>query len=109
MHQCVYIYSDLDARRVQIVLEQNTIMKLRSILLIVWALFALLSHAYGEIRFCPKEMTLDGSCPLGTSGESCFLEFLNRLGASAMPMNCSCKDDPSHNKRQCTCNVVCNT
>ncbi|KAG4399556.1 hypothetical protein AAZX31_08G248600 [Glycine max] len=84
-------------------------MKLRSILLIVWALFALISHTYGEIRFCPKEMTLDGSCPLGTSGQSCFLEFLDRLGASAMPMNCSCKDDRTKNKRLCTCNVVCRT
>ncbi|KAL2329745.1 hypothetical protein Fmac_017326 [Flemingia macrophylla] len=61
----------------------------------------------GEIRFCPKEMTFDGACPLGTSGQSCFLEFLDRLGASAMPMHCSCKDLASVKKRACTCDVVC--
>ncbi|KAK7395164.1 hypothetical protein VNO78_15710 [Psophocarpus tetragonolobus] len=83
-------------------------MKLQSILLVVWALFSLLSYTYGDIRFCPKQIALDGSCPLGTSGQSCFLEFLARFGASAMPMKCSCKDDsPNHKRRLCTCYVVC--
>nr|KYP54439.1 Defensin-like protein 242 family [Cajanus cajan] len=82
-------------------------MKLSSTLLIVCTVLALFSHAYGEIRFCPKEMTFDGSCPLGTSGRSCFEEFLSLLGASAMPMNCSCKDNSSQHKRICKCDIVC--
>ncbi|TKY65000.1 Defensin protein 242 [Spatholobus suberectus] len=74
-------------------------MKLQSILLILWALSALFSHTYGDIRFCREDMTLDGLCPSGTSGETCFLEFLGKLGARAMPMNCTCKDHRSKNKR----------
>ncbi|KAG4973026.1 hypothetical protein AAZX31_11G033400 [Glycine max] len=82
-------------------------MKLRSILLSVCVLFAIFSHTYGEISFCPKKMTLDGLCPLGSLGQTCFHEFLARLGASAMPMNCTCKDHHFKNKRTCTCDVVC--
>nr|KYP76483.1 LOW QUALITY PROTEIN: Putative defensin-like protein 244 [Cajanus cajan] len=81
-------------------------MKLPNTFLLVLVLFALLSHTYGKIQFCPKEMTFDGSCPLGTSG-SCFSEFLARLGASAMPMHCNCKDLTSQHQRACTCDVVC--
>ena len=51
-------------------------------------------------------MVFDGQCPLGTSGMSCFREFLARLGASAMPMSCSCNNAGSNN-RKCTCQVVC--
>ncbi|KAK7374702.1 hypothetical protein VNO80_08139 [Phaseolus coccineus] len=80
--------------------------KFQSSVLIVLALFALFSQTYGEIKFCPKDMVFDGQCPLGTSGMSCFREFLARLGASAMPMNCSC-NNVAGNKRKCTCNVVC--
>ncbi|ESW11358.1 hypothetical protein PHAVU_008G023200 [Phaseolus vulgaris] len=80
--------------------------KFQSSVLIVLALFALFSQIYGEIKFCPKDMVFDGQCPLGTSGMSCFREFLARLGASAMPMSCSCNNAGS-NKRKCTCQVVC--
>ncbi|KAK7340755.1 hypothetical protein VNO77_21467 [Canavalia gladiata] len=83
-------------------------MKQGSILLIVWALFALFSHTYGdEIKFCPKDMVLDGSCPNGTSGRSCFEEFLGQAGAGAMPHGCRCQDLSAQHKRKCTCQVVC--
>ncbi|BAT83175.1 hypothetical protein VIGAN_04028900 [Vigna angularis var. angularis] len=80
--------------------------KLQSSVLVVMALFVLFSQTYGEWKFCPKSMVFDGQCPLGSSGRSCFDEFLARLGASATPMKCTCDNLPS-NKRNCTCQVVC--
>ncbi|KAK7374701.1 hypothetical protein VNO80_08138 [Phaseolus coccineus] len=81
--------------------------KLHSSVLIVLALFALFSQTYGdELKYCSKDKVLDGQCPLGTSRFSCFEEFLDRFGASAMPKNCRCKNLPSQ-KRKCTCDIVC--
>ncbi|KAK7340756.1 hypothetical protein VNO77_21468 [Canavalia gladiata] len=78
-------------------------MKQGSILFIVCALFALFSHTYGdEIKFCPKNMVFDGSCPNGTSGRSCFEEIQSELGQVAMPHDCSCQDLSAQKKRKCT-------
>ncbi|CAJ1836313.1 unnamed protein product [Sphenostylis stenocarpa] len=80
--------------------------KLQTSLFIVLALFAIFTQTYGEIRFCPKDMTFEGQCSLGSSGRSCFEEFLSRLGASAMPMHCGC-NNLKNNQRLCTCDIVC--
>lgn len=60
----------------------------------------------GEIHFCPKSMNFPGQCPMGTSGKGCSEEFHARLGAGAMPQNCTCSNAPN-NQRQCTCQVNC--
>lgn len=60
----------------------------------------------GEIHFCPKAMTFDGQCPLGSSGRGCSEEMHARLGAGAMPQNCTCTNI-STNQRKCTCQVNC--
>ncbi|KAK7340748.1 hypothetical protein VNO77_21464 [Canavalia gladiata] len=84
-------------------------MKLGSILLIALALFGLLGDTYGgesSSQFCPKDLTLPGKCPIGSSGIPCLGEFTIRFGPKALPRDCTCTDLPGFN-RKCTCQVLC--
>jgi len=51
-------------------------------------------------------MNFDGQCPNGTSGKGCAEEFHAKLGAGAMPQNCTCNNAPNK-QRKCTCQVNC--
>ena len=51
-------------------------------------------------------MSLPGTCGGTNGGYNCFLEYLSKFGASAIPKNCTCQQ-AAHNQRLCKCNVVC--
>ncbi|KAJ7971183.1 Defensin-like protein [Quillaja saponaria] len=74
------------------------------ILMLSFVLLALFSQTQGQIKFCPKQEKLPGTCGQN-GGYQCFLDFLAELGASAMPQHCTCHD--VHNQRLCKCDVVC--
>ncbi|KAK7340743.1 hypothetical protein VNO77_21454 [Canavalia gladiata] len=80
-------------------------MKQGSILLIVWALFALF-RSEKAIDFCPITRLFYGSCPNGNSRRSCLQEFQEALPDSN-PHNCVCEDLLPLKKRRCTCSVNC--
>ncbi|KAI4347732.1 hypothetical protein L6164_008515 [Bauhinia variegata] len=80
-------------------------MKLVAILSLFLVALTLFNHTQGDPTWCPKSLTFPGSC--GEDGDyQCFLDFLAKFGASAMPKDCTCKNNQP-NSRLCTCLVVC--
>ncbi|CAL5198004.1 unnamed protein product [Lathyrus oleraceus] len=84
-------------------------MKSGSILLVVLALFVLLTSTFGsripiaDITFCPRHLDLSGKC---SNSRNCGEDLNAALGASAMVHGCSCQD-LSSNQHRCTCLAVC--
>ncbi|KAL3738892.1 hypothetical protein ACJRO7_020294 [Eucalyptus globulus] len=80
----------------------------KSVILTVFALVlisGLVDLSKGDPYFCRKEKTYDGACSKDGSYQ-CALNFLNDLGARAMPQKCICI--PKGTSQQlCNCLVVC--
>ncbi|KAF8028467.1 hypothetical protein BT93_E1166 [Corymbia citriodora subsp. variegata] len=66
---------------------------------------SLVDLSRGEIQFCRKRKTYDGTCG-NDGGYQCVLKFLNEFGARAMPQKCICRQQGT-NQQLCSCLVVC--